>query len=97
MGRLRLRIRVRSGALGVYGLKLEMLGSIDVNRRRLGRFHKGNIAVAAIAAAPAFLAEMVRAGVFRAQDADPRRFLFTDTADEWHVSYFLTGGRGGTP
>src|SRR5690349_9334512 len=99
MGRLRLRIRVRSWKLGVYRLKVERLGRdrLDVNRRCFHEFHKGNVAVAAVAAAAALFTEMVRAGVFRAQDADPRGFLFTDTADEWHVCYFLTGGRAGTP
>jgi len=99
MGRLRLRIRVRSWKLGVYRLKVERLGRdrLDVNRRCFYEFDKGNVAVATVAAAAALFTEMVRAGVFGAQDADPRGFLFTDTADEWHVCYFLTGGRAGTP
>ncbi len=46
-----------------------------------------NVAVAAIAAAAALLAEMIGAGVLGAADTDPQRFFFTDTTGEWHFPF----------
>lgn len=43
-----------------------------------------HLAIAAVAAAPAFLAQMIGAGVLGALQTDARRLFFTDIADEWH-------------
>jgi hypothetical protein len=48
------------------------------------RFRQRHLAFAAIAASPAFFAEMVIARVLGAPRADAHRFFRADVAGEWH-------------
>jgi hypothetical protein len=51
-----------------------------------------NFAVTAIAAASAFLAEVVSAGILRATGADARGFFFADITKKWHDVFVRTYG-----
>src|SRR5262249_34049103 len=58
---------------------------LETDVLQLGLFQT-HLAVAAVAASPALLAQMVGTGVFGAADADTGRLFFADAADEWHGS-----------